>query len=78
MGTGTRVGWATKLLNFHMFLHVHMNKLTSYLMIKHVADMVKQNITKFWIVSNYTVVVVISLDFFYVITNLEELWITFG
>ena len=61
-----------------MFLHVHMKKLTSYLMIMHVADMVKQNITKIWIVSNYTDVVVISLDLFYAITNLEELWITFG
>ena len=55
-----------------------MKKLTSYLTIMHVADIVKQIITTIWNVSNYTDVVVISLDLFYAITNLEELWITFG
>ena len=40
--------------------------------------MVKRNIKKIRILSNDTDVVIISLAFFHIIPNLEELWITFG
>ena len=49
-----------------------------YRMMLHGANMVKQNITKSRIGSNDTDAVVISLAFLHAITNLEELWITFG
>ena len=44
----------------------------------YVADMLKQNITKILIVNNDTDVFIIFLAFFHGITNLNDLWITFG
>ena len=46
-------------------------------MMLHGADMVRQNITKIRIVS-YDTDIIIFLALFHAITNLKELWITFG